>query len=335
MVRCRRAALRCPAFNSRRLRVVWITCGLNNQISAACRKACRLPLAQRSSSEPLLPRQDAAVFPGAGFARQPHIFLFGANLPGPHLFLTIGDLLRPREHARQLTPKEGSDMRAHRILLSLAIPAAFGIATQTAAFSEEYRGTLEQQMACTPDVFRLCGAQMPDANRIIACLRQNTPLSGACRAVFEFNASAAATDDGTPADRRRDDVTICRVAGPRGFSFADVDPFGGDQFGHPPGRDPHRAVGRARRRHHYVECFQRHVAIDRQRRLQSERADAADFMAGDVRQPRRARAFSACRRRSAFTFLLSIREVPLATISTTRSPIRKLSVFAIRPGSTP
>ena len=71
-------------------------------------------------------------------------------------------------------------MRAHRILLSIAIPVAFGIAAQTAAFSEEYRGTLEQQMACTPDVFRLCGAQMPDANRIVACLRQNTPqLSGA------------------------------------------------------------------------------------------------------------------------------------------------------------
>jgi hypothetical protein len=46
-------------------------------------------------------------------------------------------------------------------------------------------------MACTPDVFRLCGAQMPDVNRIVACLRENTPqLSGPCRAVFESNASA-------------------------------------------------------------------------------------------------------------------------------------------------
>jgi hypothetical protein len=38
---------------------------------------------------------------------------------------------------------------------------------------------------------------------------------------------------------------------------------------------------------------------------------------------------------SALTFLLSIREVPLVTISTTRSPTRKQRVFAIRPGSTP
>ena len=32
---------------------------------------------------------------------------------------------------------------------------------------------------------------------------------------------------------------------------------------------------------------------------------------------------------------ISSATVPLATISTTRSPIRKLSVFAIRAGSTP
>jgi hypothetical protein len=87
-------------------------------------------------------------------------------------------------------------MRAHkillsrRILLSVGIPIVLGIAVQTPAFSEEYRGTLEQQMACTPDVFRLCGAAIPDVNRIVACLRQNTPqLSGSCRAVFDSNAS--------------------------------------------------------------------------------------------------------------------------------------------------
>ena len=81
-------------------------------------------------------------------------------------------------------------LRSRRILLSVAIPIVFGIAVQTPAFSEEYRGTLEQQMACTPDVFRLCGAAVPDVNRIVACLRQNTPqLSGSCRAVFDSSAS--------------------------------------------------------------------------------------------------------------------------------------------------
>jgi hypothetical protein len=79
-------------------------------------------------------------------------------------------------------------MRVYNVVLSLGMSAACGIVNP--AFSQEYRGTLEQQLACTPDVFRLCGEQIPDANRIVACLRQNTPqLSGPCRSVFESNAS--------------------------------------------------------------------------------------------------------------------------------------------------
>jgi hypothetical protein len=76
-------------------------------------------------------------------------------------------------------------MRTQRIVLGLAI-AIGGIAP---AFSQEYRGTWEQQMACTPDVWRLCGDQIPDVSRIVACLRHNTPqLSSNCRAVFESSA---------------------------------------------------------------------------------------------------------------------------------------------------
>ena len=59
------------------------------------------------------------------------------------------------------------------------------ITLQSTASAQEYRGTWEQQMACTPDVWRLCGAQVPDVDRIVACLRRNTEqLSGRCRAVF-------------------------------------------------------------------------------------------------------------------------------------------------------
>jgi hypothetical protein len=106
-------------------------------------------------------------------------------------------------------------MRAHRILPSFAISvlgisAAGGVACHTPAFSQEYRGTMEQQMACTPDVFRLCGAQIPDVNRIVACLQQNTPqLSGPCRAVFNSstNSNAGVAQQGMPQQlvpRRRD-----------------------------------------------------------------------------------------------------------------------------------
>ena len=52
-------------------------------------------------------------------------------------------------------------MRVHRVFVSFAISIGCGIASQNVAFSQEYRGTAEQQMACTPDVWRLCGAQSP------------------------------------------------------------------------------------------------------------------------------------------------------------------------------
>ncbi|WP_128946428.1 hypothetical protein [Bradyrhizobium zhanjiangense] len=81
-------------------------------------------------------------------------------------------------------------MRTGRIALGVAL-AIGGIVAQNAAFAQEYRGTMEQQMACTPDVWRLCSDQIPDVNRIVACLQQNTPqLSSGCRAVFQSNNQA-------------------------------------------------------------------------------------------------------------------------------------------------
>ena len=83
-------------------------------------------------------------------------------------------------------------MRKHRILRIFALSLATAIAGGTSAIAQENRGTPEQQMACTSDVFRLCGAAIPDANRIVACLRSNTPvLSAGCRAVFESSDSTA------------------------------------------------------------------------------------------------------------------------------------------------
>ena len=82
----------------------------------------------------------------------------------------------------------------------LTVATAFAV--QSSAHAQEHRGTMEQQLACTPDVFRLCGEHIPDSNRIVACLRQNKPqLSGACRSVFESNASV--TQQAAP--RGRDD----------------------------------------------------------------------------------------------------------------------------------
>jgi hypothetical protein len=86
--------------------------------------------------------------------------------------------------------REGLHMRAHRIMLGFIPGILLTVGTMQASFAEEYRGTMEQQMACTPDVWRLCGDQIPDVNRIVACLQRNTPnLSSGCRAVFESNNS--------------------------------------------------------------------------------------------------------------------------------------------------
>ena len=82
-------------------------------------------------------------------------------------------------------------MRTQRIILGLVIAIGGAMSVAVPASSQEYRGTMEQQMACTPDVWRLCSDQIPDVNRIVACLQQNTPqLSSACRAVFQSNNQA-------------------------------------------------------------------------------------------------------------------------------------------------
>ena len=100
----------------------------------------------------------------------------------------------------QLKQEGGIGMRTQRIILT----CAFSILAAGAASSQEYRGTWEQQMACTPDVWRLCSAQVPDVNSIVACLRANTPqLSSGCRAVFEANNAPTDTARAAPQGQPR------------------------------------------------------------------------------------------------------------------------------------
>jgi hypothetical protein len=56
------------------------------------------------------------------------------------------------------------------------------------------QGTMEQRLACTPDVLRLCSAFIPNADKIATCLREkNAELSDACR-------TAGATQTQQPLD---------------------------------------------------------------------------------------------------------------------------------------
>jgi hypothetical protein len=65
--------------------------------------------------------------------------------------------------------------------------------------------TLEQQEMCSGDAMRLCASEIPNVERITTCMeRQRELLSDRCRAVFETDTSAAATEssaDQAPAAR--------------------------------------------------------------------------------------------------------------------------------------
>src|SRR5712692_9581314 len=75
-----------------------------------------------------------------------------------------------------------------------------GMTGSVITHAEEYRGTLQQQLACTPDVYRLCISEIPDTDRIVVCLRQNMQqLSNGCRAVFDANASVQNEPPQSPA----------------------------------------------------------------------------------------------------------------------------------------
>jgi hypothetical protein len=52
--------------------------------------------------------------------------------------------------------------------------------------------TAEQQQACTPDAFRLCGSEIPDVSRVAACMaRRQAELSPACRVYFRSESAPA------------------------------------------------------------------------------------------------------------------------------------------------
>jgi len=57
--------------------------------------------------------------------------------------------------------------------------------------------TPEQEQACTGDAFRLCSAEIPDVERVTACMARNkSQLSPGCRAQFRADPepSAAASE---------------------------------------------------------------------------------------------------------------------------------------------
>ena len=68
------------------------------------------------------------------------------------------------------------------------------IALSLSVFSTAGRAyTPEQQQACTPDAFRLCGSEIPDVDRVTVCMiRNRAQLSPACQVFFRSSEPVAA-----------------------------------------------------------------------------------------------------------------------------------------------
>ncbi|MBI5261610.1 MAG: hypothetical protein HY852_07310 [Bradyrhizobium sp.] len=76
-------------------------------------------------------------------------------------------------------------MNKTALIFAVAISAMGLSASPSLAFSSE-----AQQM-CTGDAMRLCGSEIPNIPRIIACMhRQRAHVSAGCRAVMEREAVA-------------------------------------------------------------------------------------------------------------------------------------------------
>ena len=63
----------------------------------------------------------------------------------------------------------------------IALAIILALSAGTIALAE----TAEEQQACTNDAFRLCSAEIPDVDRVTACMvRNQSQLSPGCRVFF-------------------------------------------------------------------------------------------------------------------------------------------------------
>jgi hypothetical protein len=87
--------------------------------------------------------------------------------------------------------------------LRAALGLTFGLALSIAILpTTGYAYTAEEQQACTPDAMRLCGAYIPDVDRITACMIQNrSQLSPECGRFFRRGPAPGEAASARPAGR--------------------------------------------------------------------------------------------------------------------------------------
>ncbi len=77
-------------------------------------------------------------------------------------------------------------MKVKRILPLLILLAITSTIASARDEEPQDRGNADERAACTPDVFRLCSAYIPDVPNIVACLKtEKRNLSAECRGVME------------------------------------------------------------------------------------------------------------------------------------------------------
>jgi hypothetical protein len=91
--------------------------------------------------------------------------------------------------------------KQERIPLAAALAAALSLSLLPRA---GHAYTAEQQQYCTGDALRLCGSEVPDVDRVTACMiRNKSQLSPDCRRVFgpapAASAPAAESETAKPA----------------------------------------------------------------------------------------------------------------------------------------
>ena len=73
-------------------------------------------------------------------------------------------------------------IRSRKFQLCLMLATAFSFSMLPGSSQAH---TPEQEQACTGDAFRLCSADIPDVDRVTACMvRNQSQLSPGCRAFF-------------------------------------------------------------------------------------------------------------------------------------------------------
>ena len=87
-------------------------------------------------------------------------------------------------------------VRSRNFQSALLLATVFSVSMLPTA-GEAY--TPEQQQACSPDAFRLCGPEIPDVDRVTVCMiRHKAELSPACRAFFRAPEPEPTANAGRP-----------------------------------------------------------------------------------------------------------------------------------------